>query len=93
MKTFDFDYWANLHKTDPERFELERMGALSEEIERLCQDPEKRQRLHAMVWRQQQELSKYKNDTARFNKVVELFWQQFVKFQEGLDKLKDIEKL
>lgn len=85
---FNFEYWANLHKTDPERFEKERMVVLQKEIERITTDPEKRQRLSAMIWRQEQELSKYKNDVVRFNHVVEMFWKQFAKFKSSLEPFK-----
>jgi len=47
--------------------------------------PERQERLRQFQWRLDQQLSKYKDPTARFNKMVEIFWEGVEKFQKTLE--------
>ncbi len=69
-------------QNDPERLDEECNKIMEEYIES-C-PPERQQKLRAFVWRQNQELSKYKDPIARYNRSVELFWEQFAEFQKSL---------
>jgi len=85
MKEFDrkaaekeFEEMCDLYKTDPEAFERKVRG----DIERvICDaDPQYRDRLRGMQFEIDAKLGKYKDPVARFNKMVELFWDGVNKF-------------
>lgn len=46
---------------------------------------ENQQSLRQLQWRLDQELNKYKNPVARYNRMVELFWDQVTTFQQALE--------
>jgi hypothetical protein len=84
--TFNFDEWAELYKKDPELFEKKRQEFLKEYIaNQWPDDPDKRQRAEAQLWRMEQNYRHVKNDTERFNMVVAEFWKQVQKFQDALN--------
>ena len=73
---------------NPEAFEAKRKQLLEANMIRMCQGcPEKLARCRAQQWRIDQELSKYKDPLARYNKMVEMFWTQFSQFQVQLNSL------
>ncbi|MEM2159448.1 MAG: DUF3135 domain-containing protein [Candidatus Nitrosotenuis sp.] len=57
------------------------------EIERLIESaPEHlKSRLRAIQFNLDMTLRKYKDPIARYNKMVELFWEAFFKFKDALD--------
>lgn len=83
-----FDELAELYRTDPQAFEEKRKEMLEDNLVKICGDcPEKLARCRAMQWRIDQELSRYKNPVAKYNKMVEMFWKQFSEFQVSLNTL------
>ena len=69
-------------KDDPKAF-IERQKEIINEA--IAQCPEKYQKkLAQQQWCLEQELSKYKDPTARMNKMVEIFWQGVYKFEDTL---------
>lgn len=86
--SFDFDYWLNLHKSDPIEFERQRLQIVENEIKKLEEKaPERAKRYRAMMWAYEQRLSLVKDDKERFNRVVETFWKQFDEFNNSLGQL------
>lgn len=84
-KTYSFDDWAELFKQDPEMFEEKRQEFLESYITNMYDDPEQQQRAKAILWRMEQNYRHIKDPIARFNKVVEHFWEQVNSFKEALD--------
>lgn len=84
-----FDELLGLQQEDDmEAFEKRRQEVLDKHIVKLCGDcPEKLSRCRAMQWRIDQELSKYKDPIARYNRMVEMFWVQFKDLQQVLNSL------
>lgn len=66
-------------------FESERRRIIEEEISKV---PEERQQaVRQLQWRLDGELRRYKNPIARYNKMVEIFWEGVEEFRKTLDKL------
>ncbi len=53
---------------------------------------ERQQRLRQLQWTIDGELRKYKDPIAKMNKMTELFWNGFSKFQEATQTLQDTTK-
>lgn len=51
--------------------------------------PENQQKARQFQWKIDQTLNRCKDDTQRYNKMVELFWEGVVKFEKVLNDLKD----
>jgi hypothetical protein len=49
------------------------------------EDPERKERLERYQWRLDQDLAKYKDPVARYNRMVELFWEGLQNFKEALE--------
>lgn len=73
---------SELSRKDPERFEMLRR----ELIERTIQGfPERfRPRAYGIQFQLDAALRHYKDPVARMNKMVEIFWEQFQRFQEAV---------
>lgn len=79
-----FNYWSNLAKTDPDRFERER----KEEIEKVILNapPERQQRLRGLQWRIDMERSRASNPLSaciRLNTMM----MDFMFSDEGLPRM------
>lgn len=48
-------------------------------------DPERKKRLQQYQWRLDRELSKYKDPIARYNRMVELFWEGVIELKTALE--------
>lgn len=85
-----FEELVQLFQDDPEAFEQYRKQRLEEEIIKMCDGcPEKEDRCRAFVWRMEQELSKYTDPIARYNKMVEMFWKQVEEFKNATQLLEN----
>lgn len=85
---FNFDYWAELYKKDPDDFERQKAIVLDSEIKKYeTRCPEEAKRIRSVLWNLNTRLSLIKNDTERYNVVVEEFWRQFFKFKEATKEL------
>jgi len=77
-----FDELKTLYETDPIAAEQMATKIIDEYIDTLT--PDYQQRARAYNWRIQQELRKFKDPTARMNRMVEMFWQGVKEFQTTL---------
>lgn len=78
------DYFDELSKLKDniEAFEQRRKELLEEHIKKMAEGNEETlARLSAIQWRIDQERNKYTNQTMRYNRLVEMFWQQVEEFQ------------
>jgi len=83
----EFDTWAKLYKDDPAAFELMKKDAIEHQLNKYLEagkDETQVNRLRAIIWRQEQELNKFKDPLARHNKLIELFFDQNTKFADAL---------
>lgn len=84
-------YWMDLLElfeklnatTSDEEFLKVSQAAVEDYISELPED--KQQRARAQQWKLEQDLRHYKDPTARFNRMVEIFWEGFREFQAALD--------
>ncbi|MDD2871109.1 MAG: DUF3135 domain-containing protein [Candidatus Gracilibacteria bacterium] len=75
-------------RDDPDAFEMEKQKILNEEISKF---PEKyKQKALKLQWSLEGELRKFKNPTARYNRMVELFWEQFYEFNLAIGNFQKI---
>lgn len=72
------------HSNDPEKFEQTAQQILQDEFAELS--AEQRSRAEQITWNINQQLRNYKDPIARMNKMIELFWHQFSKFQQCLNE-------
>lgn len=78
----DFDFLSNLHKQNPEAFEEYRQEVLEEYFNSL---PEERQiKARQQQWLLDNDLRKFKDPIARYNRTVELLYEQLDKFRQAL---------
>ena len=74
--------------SDPEAFEEKRREILEANMIKMCNGcEEKLARCRAIQWRLDQELSKYVDPVARYNKMIEIFWKQVAQFQLSLNTI------
>lgn len=83
-----FERLAPLHE-DHEAFQKE-AALVREEILSLIPDPDQRQRLRAIMWRRDIELSKYKDVTARKNVAIGMLVEDFEMLRSALNDLVDV---
>ncbi len=79
-----FDRLSELYQEDPEQFEKVRQQLLNDAFEKMAKNgtPNDRiERYKAALWQQDQVLNKYKNEITRFNRLVELFYEQVKRFE------------
>jgi len=82
---------TGLYQKDPEEFERQSQELIRQTIERFPE--EHRRRAYGLQFQIDAVLSHCKDPLSRMNKMVEIFWEQFFKFQETVcDPLKVIEK-
>lgn len=84
-KEFDFDEMASLAKDDPEEFDRRHRQLVEDLIVRTFSDKEERQRARARQSNLMQRLSLEKDPKQRKNKMVEIFWEQFNRFNDAHD--------
>jgi len=63
---------------------------IMEEFFATVEDPEAEQRMRAMHNGIQMDLDRYKNPTARYNRMVEVFWQGFHKFKDSVEMFQGV---
>ncbi len=73
---------TGLYQKDPEAFEALRKKLIRRTIEEFPEPH--RQRAYGMQFQIEAQLHKYKDPLVRMNRMVELFWEQFEKFQVAL---------
>ena len=78
------DERQKLAQTDPEQFDKLAKQAIADLIETVG-DPKKRWALKKLQNDVNKDLKKYKNPIARYNRMVELFYDQFNKFNQSLE--------
>lgn len=70
-----FEYWSNLFKTDPERFEVERKAEIEKVI--ASAPPKRQQELRQLQWRIDMERRMAKNPTDAMVRLQRMMWRQF----------------
>jgi len=60
---------------------------MNKEIEEFLKTlpPERQEKLRQFQWKLDQDLNKFKDPTARFNRMVEIFWEQVQVFKQSLE--------
>ena len=81
-KEFDFDEMATLSINDPDEFDRLHRQLVNDFIDTIP-DEECRERFRARQSNLMQKLSLEKDDTQRYNKMVEIFWEQFHEFNDA----------
>lgn len=80
-----------LYERDPEEFDRRSQELIRKTIESFPE--EHRRRAYGLQFRLDADLSQYKDPVSRMNRMVEIFWEQVVKFQRAVsDPLKVIEE-
>lgn len=78
------DELSKLYKSDPEAYQ-EHCKELIEDT--ISQFPEcKQEALRQLQWRIDGELRKYKDPLARMNKMIEMFWEGVIEFNDVLNR-------
>ena len=78
----DFDFLSNLREQNPEAFEEYRQEVLDEYFNSL---PEERQvKARQQQWLLDNDLRKFKDPIAKYNRTVELLYEQLDKFRQAL---------
>ena len=76
-----FDEVRELYKSNPHAANEQIEEILQREIRAMAgDDPDRLKKLLQMQWNISGELRKYKDPTARMNKMVEMFWEGVGKF-------------
>lgn len=73
--SFNFDYWCELAKNDPEKFEKERSAAV-EEVIAAAPKAKTRDRLRKLQWRVDAERKISKNPTQACLKIYNMMWDK-----------------
>lgn len=82
---FDFDYWAGLAHTDPDRFERERQAMIQAAIAGSRQSP----RLVALQWRIDQEVKRSRTALAACLRLNRLMWHAFDGMNTALETFRE----
>jgi len=77
-----YDKLIKLMENEPEAFEKAKEELIEEFI--MEQPEDKREQLRQKQWLIDGELRKYKNPTARLNRMIEMFYEQVRQFQVAL---------
>jgi len=83
-----FDELKTLYETDPAAAEEKAKQIIDDYISTL--EPEKQARAQAFQWRIEQDLRKFKDPTARMNKMIEMFWRGVREFQKVLQSPEEV---
>lgn len=82
---------SGLYQRDPEEFERQSQELIRQTIESFPE--EHRRRAYGLQFQIDAALRHYKDPVSRMNRMVEIFWEQFLKFREAVcDPLKVIEE-
>lgn len=85
---FDFDYWMNLAKTDPEGYYDISNSYMHTYIDnRYGKDTPESNRLKGTLWKVQQSYRKIVDPVVRANKATDAMFVVFHEFNEELKKL------
>lgn len=85
---YDFEYWVELYKKNPEEYERLTNEYLNDWIERHWDgQPEKIQRYKAILWRVQQEYRNIENPAVRAEKASQSMWSKFYELNTLLKKV------
>ena len=87
MSKIDFNYWANLYKSDPVEFDHQRWKYITEVVNQLNTTSEKKQRILAMVNGQLMRLGRIKNPQSQQAALEQMFYEQLEKVQHALRQL------
>jgi hypothetical protein len=87
-KDFDYDYWSQLWKDDPEAFEIERNRFIERFIASVSED--KRQRLYGLQWRVDMERQRSKTPYAALLRLQKMMWESVLGENGLLDSLRAI---
>lgn len=71
----EFEYRSNLFKTDPARFEAERLAEIEKVIS--SANPERQQELRHLQWRIDMERMRAKNPIDAIVRLQNMMWRQF----------------
>lgn len=85
MTDFDFDDWATLARTDPDRFEARRRAAIDAIIEGA--PVEQQSRLRGLQFRIDMERSRASNPLSACIRLNRLMWDQVARLRESLNEL------
>jgi len=85
-KGFDFDYWCELAKQDPEAFEQAREQEISNYIGTL-NDESAQERLRRLQWRVEMERKLSKNPMDSAVRLYDMMWDSVSKNYEALQEL------
>lgn len=77
-----FDFLSNLFKENPQAFDEYRQEVLEEFFESLPE--ERQQKARQAQWNLDNDLRHYKDPVARYNRMVELFYNQLDEFRQAL---------
>jgi len=83
---FDFDYWSQMAKDDPELFEKKRQEQIEEYIDNVP-DAEYRLRLQGLQWRIEMERKLAKTSMEAAIRVYDMMWESLGRNYEELQKL------
>jgi len=79
----DFDELKNLYEKDPDAYESRRREIIQDYINNIG-DKKRQDRAKQVQWVLEGELRKFKDPQARFNRMIELFWEQVARFVDCL---------
>lgn len=75
---YDFEYWVELYKNNPEEYERLTTEYLNDWIERHWDgQPEKIKRYKSILWRAQQEYRNIENPAVRAERAAQAMWSKF----------------
>ena len=83
QEDFDFKYWSNLYKEDPERFEQERLTALQKIVDEAPTE-ECKLRLEQTMFRINYNRATAKNELHSCIKASNMMWEGFHKLNDSL---------
>ena len=85
---FDFDYWCNLAKKDPEAFEAARQEKINGYIEGIGSESTQ-ERMRKLQWRVEMERKLSKNPMDAAIRIYDMMWESVGKNFEAIQELAD----
>jgi len=85
-KGFDFDYWKNLSKNNPEAFESARKQEIDKYISNL-KDENVQDRMRRLQWRVEMERKRSKNPMDSAVRIYDMMWESVGKNFEAIQDL------
>ena len=86
---FDFDYWSNLAKNDPEAFEVAREAEINKHISSLG-DEAAQERMRSLQWRVEMERKRSSNPLDAASRIYDMMWESVGRNIKALDELADL---